>query len=122
MRKLIASALAGGMALMGVVALGSAAQAEEPLMCVPLEPVYEEQENPDYIPAVPDSYTNETTDWLTTPPDGEGWQVIDERTIEVEPGVEEVVKYQYKRWVETTYKTVDNPDYVPEQTIEHPAV
>lgn len=128
MRRAIAVGAATVLALGGATLLAGTASAEESSTeCVPVEAqdavpaTYETVENPDYVPAVEESTTTETTDWLTEPPEGDGWEVVDERTVTDTEAVPPVVKYKYKRWVETTYKTVPNPDYVAPSTEVIPA-
>lgn len=116
--------LIAGLALgLGLVLVPTGAGAAE---CVPspgkaaVADTYKEVPNPDYVPAVDDSYTYErTTEWATNPPEGEGWYVVDTRTIEA------TYEWEYTR-------QVPNPDYkapwtqiveheAEYETVEHPA-
>jgi len=110
-RKTAASAV-GALLLSGGLALATTAPAwADGEVCVPSE----------------GSATTETTDWLTEAPEGDGWEVVDERTVidrEAEYGTEYLVAfYQQTGWVLTTpegegwvqiaERTVIDQEYVP---------
>ena len=104
-RKILGTVLAAVLISSGGVSVAHAASDTLPEPCVPSDG---------------STYT-ERTKWVLETP-GDGWVQVDSRTVTDKEAVEEVQRHEYKRWVEPTYKTVENPDYKEPRTEVIPPV
>ena len=80
-----------------------------------------EPQTPPACVAIPEKSETERTEWVTETP-GEDWTKVDTRTVIDSEAVEQVERHEYKRWIEPTYKTVENPDYKEPRTEVIPPV